>query len=437
MAVVACLPISLQHCAPDLCVIQGEPSQVQRQSLTQVASALQDEDPHTRSTAVVSLVSLLGSGSEPVFTKDDAVVSEYVAGCKGDETVSPSCIIPESRPAKKRARDCDQVQYSSLQDVLPIIATALEDPYPVVRQTAAKALIALLESGVNPQDVLPLVQKTFEDEDPNVLQVARKALGVMVGRVNTEQNIDKLLRIDRQLLQAIEENSLPQVQAIVSDDPILKPVYEPKFLLHLALREAGEEKIAIAQYIVRQAKCAMKKLPERDLVNLYRHSLEMAIVLEAPEVLKVLLEEVPEHIYQEPDKEDGSTLLHFAACAGATSCVQLLVEEKHLSVIAKDHEGGLPLHYAATKGNVECMLYLIERMKCIGRQDLLNATGGKFGFTALHCLVHSEEVEDDEANLERVVSALRGNKSLKDYRQRTPRDLALSMSEVVVDIDLL
>ncbi|MEO1218997.1 MAG: ankyrin repeat domain-containing protein [Bacteroidota bacterium] len=171
--------------------------------------------------------------------------------------------------------------------------------------------------------------------------------------------------------------------------------------------------------------------------NLPRHSLEMAIVLEVPEVLKVLLEEVPEHMYQEPDEEDGSTLLHFAACAGATSCVQLLVEEKHLSVVAQDHEGGLPLHYAATKGNVECMLYLIEQMQSIGRQDLLNATGGKFGFTPLHCLVASEEVEDDEANLERVVSVLASNKSLKDCRERTPRDLVRSMSEVAIDPDLL
>ena len=448
VALAACLLISLQHCSSDLSLVHEEPAQcepydtvhVERQSLAQITSALKNGDPHTRLAAVTSLVASLGLGYDSIFTRDVAASSASITACKVDGALAFSRAALENKPSRKRLRGYDTVQCGSLQDVLGIIATALDDVNPIVRQTAAKAFVALLENEVSPQDVLPLIQKAFEDEDPSVLQIAREALGVMVGKVDTEQDIDidKLLRIDRYLLQAIEEDRLSQVQAIIGDHLTRKPVYQPKFLLHLALREAGEEKIIIiAQYIVRQAKCAMKRLPEHDLIDLYRHSLETAIVFEAPEILKVLLEGLPQHIYQKPDEEDGSTLLHFAACVGAIPCVKLLVEEKQLSVIVKDKEGGLPLHYAATKGNVECMLYLIEQMQGIGRQDLLDATGGKFGFTPLHCLVYSEEIEEDEANLERVVSALESNKSLKDCRERTPRDLALSMSEVAIDIDLL
>ena len=130
-------------------------------------------------------------------------------------------------------------------------------------------------------------------------------------------------------------------------------------------------------------------------------------------------------------------MLDLAAYVGFTPCMQLLVEKTGTDIAEQDEDHGTPLHYAAVQGNIECVLYLIEQLKYMGREDLVNATGGEFGFTPLHCLVHGKELEENGVNLRRVIAELHKSKDIRDCKGRTPKDLALSMQACKISTDLL
>ncbi|MEO1219301.1 MAG: ankyrin repeat domain-containing protein [Bacteroidota bacterium] len=233
-------------------------------------------------------------------------------------------------------------------------------------------------------------------------------------------------------------NDLSQVQAVVGNNVTVKPAYGLKALLHLAIQEAGEEKLSIAKWLVERAKCYVQQdVLEEAVSNTYYSALERAIIHRQSGILKVLLADIPECIYRGKNARDGITLLDLAAYVGFPPCMQLLVEKTGTDITEQDEDHGIPLHYAAVQGNIECMLYLIEQLKCMGREDLLNATGGEFGFTPLHCLVHSKELKEDGVNLRRVIAALQESKDIRDCKGRTPKDLALSIHGCKISPDLL
>lgn len=127
-----------------------------------------------------------------------------------------------------------------------------------------------LSKGDNSQSILPLIQEAFRDENANVIQGAREALAVLVEQSDAEQSLDDFFTIDQQLIQAITNNDLAQVQAIVGNNVVVKPVYGLKALLHLAIQEAGEEKLSIANWLVERAKYYVQQdILEETVSNIY------------------------------------------------------------------------------------------------------------------------------------------------------------------------
>ncbi len=113
---------------------------------------------------------------------------------------------------------------------------------------------------------------------------------------------------------------------------------------------------------------------------------------------------------------DGLTPLHYAARAGHTGMVRLLIERK-ADVNAKDGSGTAPLHEAARTGNLEAMDLLIAAGAVLDARDAK-------GNAALHIVM---PLETRKAGIDLLLSK-GANPGIKDDHGDTPLHLAVTLN---------